>query len=166
MNLLWFKRLIKFYPILYQCWDLFLSFIVYGAFKYTYSILHPLIFLVSAVFPYMCMRALNSKWGDRGGVVIWWKIFLHVFLRATSGKFLFQNLTPFEKFRSIGNEEARPGGCNMNMRRQHFSRKPYRLHQICSKWHIALWCRSAHNSYTDDPTPQATASFNLGRKMF
>ena len=71
------------------------------------------------------------KWEVRGGVVSWWKICWHIFLKANSGKFLFENLAPFEKFRCCGKEEARPGGCIMNMRRKKFSHKPYRLHQSC-----------------------------------
>jgi len=80
-----------------------------------------------------------SKWGDRGGVVIWWKICWHVFLRGhILGKFSIQNLTPFEKFQSSGKEEARLGAGIMNMRRQYFYCKPYRLHQSCLQWHKAL----------------------------
>ena len=52
----------------------------------------------------------------------------------------------------------------MHMHRKYISRKPYRLHQSCLRWHTALCRRSAHNSYTDNFTSQVTASFNLGRK--
>ena len=58
------------------------------------------------------------KWGERGGVVIWWKICWHVFLRGHLREILFENLTPFEKFWSDGKEEARPGGGIMNMCRK------------------------------------------------
>ena len=71
------------------------------------------------------------KWEDRGGEVIWRKYADTFFWGATSGKFLFENLTPFEKFRSSRMEEARPGGGIMNMRLHFFSCEPYRLHQSC-----------------------------------
>jgi len=44
------------------------------------------------------------------------------FFEANSGKFLFENLAPFEKFYCCEKEEARPGGDIMNMRRKNISR--------------------------------------------
>jgi len=123
-------------------------------------------FLLVIIDQYVENAAARSwswfKSGDRGGVVIGQKYTDTFFWGATSGKFLIQNLI----FPVCGNDEARPGGGIMNMRRKNFSRKPYRLHQFCSRWQNAFWHRSVHNSYTDTLTSQVTASFNLGRKMF
>jgi len=139
-------------------------------FVHTYWFLHVSIHVCSwsSLTKYVENAAARSwswfKWGDRGGVVIWWKICWHVFLRGHLREILFENFTPFEKFRWSGKEEARPGGGIMNMHRKKFSRKLYRLHQSCLHKHNTLWRRSAHNSYTDNLTTQVTASFNLGRK--
>jgi len=145
----------------YICW-----------FVHTYWFLHVSIHICSwsSLTKYVKNAVARSwswfKWGDRVGVVIWWKICWHVFLRGHLREIFVWKPYPFRKIRTSGQEETRPGGGIMNMCRKKFSRKPYRLHQSCLWYHNTLWHRSAHNSCTDGSTTQVTASFNLGRKMF
>jgi len=61
----------------------------------------------------------DGAWGvwaiqeDRGGVVIWWKIFLQKKIRGKLKEKLQGKLAPFEKFQSSGKEDSRPGGVNL-----------------------------------------------------
>jgi len=76
---------------------------------------------------------------------------------------------PFEKFRSSGKEEARPGGGIIKKRRRKSPANHINWISLvyCNIMRcVDFWSRSAHNSYTDTSTTQVTASFKLGRKMF
>jgi hypothetical protein len=81
-------------------------------FVHTYWFLHVSIHVCSwsSLTKYVENAAARSwswfKWGDRGGVVIWWKTCWHVFLRGQLRNFFVWKPHPF---RDILAERKRPG---------------------------------------------------------
>ena len=88
----------------------FLHMLVRSNFVHTYWFLHVIIHVCSwssltRYFENTAARSWSwSKWGDRGGVVIWWKICWHVFLRGH----LWEIFAPLSRNSSLA-ERKRPG---------------------------------------------------------
>jgi len=90
-----------------------------------------------------CLWTLKVCGEAQGGVVIWWEVCRHKFLRGQLRGKLLEKLASFEKLRWNGKEEARPGGGKYEKRsvkvfRKPYSRKTYSLDRSCFEWHNAL----------------------------